>query len=76
MGDDTDRVKRGTIHSFCAELLREFGEEVGLQPGFGIADEDYQRSVLRRLGVAAKKHNYLLNAFARYRFCGTTLEYP
>ena len=76
LGDDADRVKRGTIHSFCAELLREFGEEVGLQPGFGIADEDYQRSVLRRLGVASKKHKYLLNAFARYRFCGTTLEYP
>ena len=76
LGDDADRVKRGTIHSFCAELLREFGEEVGLEPGFGIADEDYQRSVLRRLGVAAKKHKYLLNAFARYRFCGTTLEYP
>ncbi len=76
LGEDVERVKRGTIHSFCAELLREFGEEVGMQPGFGIADEDYQRSVLRRLRVPAKRHKYLLNAFARYRFCGTTLEYP
>ncbi len=76
LGDASDRVKRGTIHSFCAELLREFGEEVGLQPGFGIADEDYQRSVLRRLRVPAKRHKYLLNAFARYRFCGVTLEWP
>lgn len=76
LGDASERVKRGTIHSFCAELLREFGEEVGLQPGFGIADEDYQRSVLRRLRVPAKRHKYLLNAFARYRFCGVTLEWP
>ena len=76
LGDDVDRVKRGTIHSFCAELLREFGEEVGMLPGFGIADEDYQRSVLRRLRVANKRQKFLLNAFARHRFCGTTLEYP
>lgn len=76
LGADVDRVKRGTIHSFCAELLREFGEEVGMQPGFGIADEDYQKSVLRRLRVSARRHKYLLNAFARYRFCGATLEYP
>ena len=32
LSDASERVKRGTIHSFCAELLREFGEEVGL-PG-------------------------------------------
>jgi len=76
LGDASDRVKRGTIHSFCAELLREFGEAVEMQPGFGIADEDYQRSVLRRLRVPARRHKYLLNAFARYRFCGVTLEWP
>ena len=76
LGDEVERVKRGTIHSFCAELLREFAEEVGMLPGFGIADEDYQKSVLRRLRVPAKRHKFLLNAFARYRFCGTTLEYP
>jgi DNA polymerase III epsilon subunit family exonuclease len=75
LGDEVDRVKRGTIHSFCAELLREFGEEVGLQPGFGIADEDYQRSVLRKLRVPTKKQKSLLNAFARFRFCGATLDY-
>src|SRR6267378_536277 len=58
-------VKRGTIHAFCAELLREFGEQVGLQAGFGIADEPYQRSVLRRLKVPAKMHKSVLDAFAR-----------
>src|SRR5512132_869934 len=45
LGTRAGRIKRGTIHSFCAELLREFGEQVGLKPGFGIADEEYQLSV-------------------------------
>ncbi|HEX6627959.1 MAG TPA: UvrD-helicase domain-containing protein [Gemmatimonadaceae bacterium] len=75
LGGELDRVKRGTIHSFCAELLREFGEEVGLQPGFNIADERYQESVLRKLRVPSKKRKGLLTRFARYRFCGTTLGY-
>lgn len=75
LGGEIDRVKRGTIHSFCAELLREFGEEVGLQPGFNIADERYQESVLRKLRVPSKKRKGLLTRFARYRFCGTTLGY-
>ena len=68
LGASADRIKRGTIHSFCAELLREFPEQVGLQPGFGIADEEYQFSVLRRLGVAPRWHRRTLKAFTSYRF--------
>jgi DNA helicase-2/ATP-dependent DNA helicase PcrA len=30
IGQKAERIKRGTIHSFCAELLREFGQQVGL----------------------------------------------
>ncbi|MFL5522919.1 MAG: UvrD-helicase domain-containing protein, partial [Gemmatimonadaceae bacterium] len=56
LGDRVDRLKRGTIHAFCAELLREFGERVDLQAGFGIADEPYQKSLLRRLRVPPKMH--------------------
>ena len=73
LGDRVDRVKRGTIHAFCAELLREFGELVDLPPGFGIADEPYQKSVLRRLRVPAKMHKSVLEAFTRYRFRGDAL---
>ena len=73
LGDRVDRVKRGTIHSFCAELLREFGERVDLQPGFGIADEPYQKSVLRRLRVPPKMQKSVLEAFSRYRFRGDAL---
>lgn len=74
LGPRVERVKRGTIHAFCAELLREFGEHVGLQLGFGIADEPYQRSVLRRLKVPAKMHKSVLDAFARYRFRGEQMS--
>ena len=74
LGPRVERVKRGTIHAFCAELLREFGEQVGLQPGFGIADEPYQRSVLRRLRVPTKMHKSVLDAFARHRFRGEQMS--
>jgi len=73
LGSRVDAVRRGTIHAFCAELLREFGEHVGLQPGFGIADEAYQRSVLRRLKVPLRMQKSVLDAFARYRFRGEPL---
>jgi superfamily I DNA/RNA helicase len=70
----SERVKRGTIHAFCAELLREFGIHVGLEPGFGIADDDYQRSVLRRLQVPPAWHGSVLARFAAYRFRGDDLR--
>lgn len=73
LGDRVERVRRGTIHAFCAELLREYGEHVGLEPGFGIADEPYQRTVLRRLRVPARMHKSVLDAIARYRFRGEPL---
>ncbi|MFL5500160.1 MAG: UvrD-helicase domain-containing protein [Gemmatimonadaceae bacterium] len=73
LGDRVERVKRGTIHAFCAELLREFGERVDLQPGFGIADEPYQKSLLRRLRVPPKMHKSVLEAFSRHRFRGDSL---
>src|SRR6185295_16774322 len=40
LGAAAERIKRGTIHAFCAELLRELGAHVLLAPGFGIADEE------------------------------------
>src|SRR5512145_2414078 len=50
LGQAAQLVKRGTIHAFCADLLRHHGHREGLERGFGIADENYQRSVLARLG--------------------------
>src|SRR4051812_43945892 len=74
LGDRASRVKGGTIHAFCAELLREFGARVGLKPGFGIADEDYQRAALRRVGAPSRWQGNLLVRFAGYRFRGEVLH--
>ncbi len=67
-------VKRGTIHAFCAELLREFGDQVGLQPGFGIADESYQLTVLARLEGPRPWHGKVLTTFSAHRFSNHTLQ--
>lgn len=44
-------VSRGmmvsTFHSFCARLLREFADRVGLTPGYSIYDQDDRRALLR-----------------------------
>jgi superfamily I DNA/RNA helicase len=67
-------VKRGTIHSFCAELLRELGAHVALEPGFGIADQEDQLSVLARLEGHRKWHGRVLSRFSAYRFRGDPLK--
>ena len=75
LGSHAARVKTGTIHAFCAELLREFGDRVGLARGFGIVDERQQRAVLQRLAVPPRWHSGLLSRFATHRFCATPFEY-
>ncbi|HET9385035.1 MAG TPA: UvrD-helicase domain-containing protein [Gemmatimonadales bacterium] len=64
----TADVWRGTIHSFCLQLLREFHDDAGLRKGFGVADEDYQRVILSRLRVPADRRGQLLTLFSRHRF--------
>jgi DNA polymerase III epsilon subunit family exonuclease len=61
-------VWRGTIHSFCLQLLREFHDAAGLRKGFGVADENYQRVILSRLRVPADRRGQLLTLFSRHRF--------
>jgi superfamily I DNA/RNA helicase len=68
LGPAASKIKRGTIHAFCAELLREFGPLIGVERGFGIADEDYQVSVLRRIEGPRRWHRHTLNRFSAYRF--------
>lgn len=73
LGAAAANIKRGTIHAFCAELLREFGPSVLLEPGFGIADEEYQLSVLRRIEGYRRWHAGTLNRFSAHRFRGDPL---
>ena len=74
LGLRAEQVKRGTIHAFCAELLREFGGHVGLRRGFGIADEEYQIEVLRRVGVKREWCKKTLTRFCAHRFRGESLH--
>ncbi|HEX7121576.1 MAG TPA: UvrD-helicase domain-containing protein [Gemmatimonadaceae bacterium] len=75
MGPTAREIKRSTIHAFCAELLREFGERIGLRRGFGIADEEYQRSVLARLGVPARWQGRVLRSFTQHRVRAIPLDH-
>ncbi len=67
LGIAGEGVKGGTLHALCAEILREHGEWVGARRGFGIADEEYQKDVLRRLGVWEKRRGWLLGRFGLHR---------
>lgn len=60
-------VTRGTLHRLCLGILRQYPEEAGLRPGFGIADEEYQRTLLQRLRVPEGRRTALLTLFGRHR---------
>ena len=75
LGTAAEKIKRGTIHAFCAELLRELGAAVLLEPGFGIADEEYQLNVLRRIEGPRKWHRSVLTRFSAHRFRGDPLQH-
>jgi DNA polymerase III epsilon subunit family exonuclease len=74
LGRRAEAVRRGTLHALCTDLLREHGHAIGIERGFGIADEVYQRIVLRRIGIWQKRTNSVLNLFARRRLEGLQLS--
>lgn len=74
LGARAEQVKRGTLHAFCADLLREFGAHVGIGAGFGIADEDYQKAVLRRVGAQGRWLDATIKRFTSHRFRGEALH--
>jgi DNA polymerase III epsilon subunit family exonuclease len=74
IGDAGRHVTRGTLHRLCLEILRDYPEPAGLRPGFGIADEEYQHALLRRLRVPEDRHGPLLNLFSRHRLQQTRLS--
>lgn len=49
--DVASEVALSTFHSLCARILRRDGADVGLRQGFGIADSDDTRKILRRIVV-------------------------
>jgi superfamily I DNA/RNA helicase len=74
LGVSAQLVRRGTIHAFCADLLRHHGDYEGLERGFGIADDNYQRAVLARLGQPARFHTAILGSFTLHRLKGFELS--
>jgi superfamily I DNA/RNA helicase/DNA polymerase III epsilon subunit-like protein len=68
LGAAAHGITRGTIHAFCTQLLREHGALVGLESGFGIADEEYQLSALRRIEGHRNWHRNCLTRFSAHRF--------
>jgi DNA polymerase III epsilon subunit family exonuclease len=67
IGPGADEVTRGTLHALCLRLLREHAALMGLRRGFGLADEDYQCRVLRRLRIPPEAHPRLLRLFGRHQ---------
>lgn len=74
LGPGAALVKRTTIHRFCVDLLREHGPRVGIERGFGIADDDYQMQVLWRLEANPKKREALPKRFSLHRLRGDELH--
>jgi len=66
-------VTRGTLHAVCFNILRDFASHCGLRPGFGIADQDYQLSLLKRLRIPEKWRGQVLTLFGLHRLQGRPL---
>ena len=73
LGERARGIRGGTIHAFCAQLLREFGETIGVARGFGIADEQYQDHVLSRLGYPPRWRKSFLTRITEYRLRGRSI---
>ena len=43
LGSSTARARMTTFHSFCAEVLRQHGNHIGLRPDFEILSRDEDR---------------------------------
>lgn len=76
LGARAGEVTRSTLHALAVDLLREYGEAIGLPRGFGIADEEYQLRILVRLGVFPEgRRRFLLRQFGLHRLRGDVLSH-
>ncbi|MGD9898770.1 MAG: UvrD-helicase domain-containing protein [Calditrichaceae bacterium] len=44
-----ERIRTGTIHAFCLDILRKYHEPAGLNKYFSVCDDDYQNRLLKSL---------------------------
>jgi superfamily I DNA/RNA helicase len=74
VGERAAEVVRGTLHRLCLGILRDHPAEAGLRDGFGIADDEYQRKLVRRVGARREREaRWLLRLFGRHRLQGLPL---
>ncbi len=74
LGAEAEEITRGTLHALCLGILRDHAGAIGMRRGFGVADEDYQIRVLRRMRVHRDRIKWLLEAFGRHRLQHVPLE--
>jgi superfamily I DNA/RNA helicase len=74
LGPNGRMVARGTLHSRCLHILRAWPEQAGVRAGFGVADEEYQAAVLRKLRVREEQTGNMLSLFGRARLHAFRLE--
>ncbi|MBM4188050.1 MAG: hypothetical protein FJ206_12160 [Gemmatimonadetes bacterium] len=67
LGERAEPVTRSTIHSLCVKVLRAHGSNLGLERGFGIADDEYQKEILGKMKYPAKWRSKLLGRFSLHR---------
>lgn len=65
IGEASRDITGGTLHALCVTILRRHGGLVDLPAGFGIADEEYQDMLLRRLGVPRRHVRAVLGIIRR-----------
>lgn len=50
LGEDSRRIQLRTFHSFCTDLLRQHGSQLGLRPDFAVVTDDKDRiAILKEL---------------------------
>lgn len=71
LGGNADRLWTGTFHGICARILRERGDEIGLDRNFTIFDDNDQLAVIREamdnLDIDPKRYQprQILNLISR-----------
>jgi superfamily I DNA/RNA helicase/DNA polymerase III epsilon subunit-like protein len=73
-GGGQEEVPRGTLHALCYKILRDFTSRCGLRQGFGVADEEYQKGVLKRLRIPERRRAQVLTLFGLHRQLGRPLS--
>ncbi len=60
LGEAAKDLSLGTFHAVCARILRQKGQEIGIDPGFTIYDDDDQISLMKRaimdVGIDPKQY--------------------